>query len=69
HTHGGQIVFNLKKPYLPFKDKFSKKFPKGFYQPGESGLDFPIYVSSGIGCVWLPIRLNSPSEAVLIELL
>lgn len=69
HTHGGQIVFTPKKPFLPFKDEYSKKFAKGFYEKKESGFDFPFYVSSGIGCVWLPIRFNSPSEVVFIELI
>lgn len=69
HTHGGQIVFNAKKPFLPFKDEYSKKFPKGVYEKKESGFDFPFYVSSGIGCVWLPIRFNCPSEAVLIDII
>jgi len=69
HTHGGQIVFNTQKPFLPFKDRYSKKFPRGVYEEKESGFNFPFYVSSGIGCVWLPIRFNSPSEVVLIELI
>lgn len=66
HTHGGQIVFNQKKPFLPFKDKYSKKFPRGLFNDNE--FDFPFYVSSGIGFVWLPVRFNCPSEIVLIEL-
>lgn len=67
HTHGGQIAFNTRKPFLPFKDQYSKKFPKGFWEMKQSGYDFPFYVSSGIGCVWLPVRLNSPSEVLIID--
>ncbi len=68
HTHGGQIAFPPKKPFIPFKDKYSQKFPKGFFEKNINGYDFPFYVSSGIGCVWLPLRLNSPSEIVFVEL-
>ncbi len=65
HTHGGQIVFNKKKPFLPFKDKYSKEFPSGYFE--KNRFLFPFYVSRGVGFVWLPIRFLSPSEVVFID--
>jgi predicted MPP superfamily phosphohydrolase len=65
HTHGGQIIFNKKNPFLPFKDKYSKEFPCGYFE--KSRFSFPFYVSRGIGFVWIPARFLSSSEVVFID--
>lgn len=65
HTHGGQIVLSKKRRILPFKDEISKKYPYGFYILDGS---FSFYVSSGVGVVWLPFRLNCDPEIVFFDL-
>jgi len=64
HTHGGQVVpvkfgdFNLS-----FAATVSK-YIEGHYKSGKSNM----YVSRGIGCVGLPIRINCPPEVTKIRL-
>jgi uncharacterized protein len=69
HTHAGQIAPPFGDPVLPFKDSFSKRFPYGFYEKGEKNEFLPMYVTSGVGCVWLPFRLFAGSEVAIITLL
>ena len=66
HTHAGQIAPPLGKPFLPFKDKYSKTFPYGLYDRKGRNRFLPVYVTSGIGCVWLPFRLFARPEVVFI---
>ncbi len=66
HTHGGQIAPPFGKPLLPFKDRYSKKFPYGLYDKKVDNGIPPMYVTSGIGCVWLPVRTFSRPEVVLL---
>jgi uncharacterized protein len=68
HTHAGQIAPPFGNPVLPFKDKYSKMFPYGFYGKGEKNEFLPLYVTSGLGCVWLPFRIFARSEVVIITL-
>jgi uncharacterized protein len=68
HTHAGQIKAPCVPPLLPFKDSFSKRFPYGYYEKGEKNEFLPMYVTSGIGCVWLPVRLFAKPEVVMITL-
>lgn len=65
HTHGGQIQvpFNiefrlLKKDILPKKRIFYGK-----HVVNKNN----IYISSGIGCTFLPMRLKSTAEIVIFE--
>jgi uncharacterized protein len=55
HTHGGQIRLPFYTPVLP---RGSGRFVAGWYRdtPG------PLYVSRGIGTVFLPARLFCPPE-------
>ena len=69
HTHAGQIAPPFGKPILPFKDRYSKKFPYGLYDKGEENSFLPMYVTSGIGCVWLPLRAFARPEVVLLTFL
>jgi hypothetical protein len=61
HTHGGQICPLGQTLVLP---TLGKKYPHGeFFRPGNRTL----IVSSGIGCVALPLRLNCPPEIIRLE--
>jgi len=66
HTHAGQVAPPVGKPVLPFKDRFSRMFPYGLYEKGEEDGLPPFYVTSGVGCVWLPFRIFARPEVVLI---
>ena len=60
HTHGGQIV-------LPgIGAVAARKFPVTA-GTGRMG-DTPIFVSRGIGTVYVPVRINCPPEVALVTL-
>ena len=64
HTHGGQVVpLKLGEFNLSFAAAVSK-YIEGHYKTGLSNM----YVSRGIGCVGLPIRINCPPEITKIKL-
>lgn len=63
HTHGGQIrlpgvgaVYN--------SARCSRQYIRGAWQSGA----MRGYTTSGLGCVYAPVRLNCPPEAALITL-
>ena len=60
HTHGGQIV-------LPGLGAIAaRKFP---VQAGQARMgDTALFVSRGVGTVYLPVRINCPPEVALITL-
>ncbi|HWA07868.1 MAG TPA: metallophosphoesterase [Opitutaceae bacterium] len=61
HTHGGQICPFGRAWVLP---TLGRKYVRGkFSRPGNRTL----IVSSGIGCVATPVRLNCPPEIVRLE--
>lgn len=65
HTHGGQVVpLKLGNFNLSFAAAVSK-YIEGHYKTGKSNM----YVSRGIGCVGLPIRINCPPEVTKIRLI
>jgi predicted MPP superfamily phosphohydrolase len=60
HTHGGQVV-------IPGFGAVAKaRFPslEGLGRKGETS----IFVSRGIGTVYVPIRINCPPEVALVTL-
>ncbi len=64
HTHGGQVV---PVKFGNFNMSFAatvSKYIEGLYTIGKSKM----YVSRGIGCVGLPIRINCPPEVTKITL-
>jgi hypothetical protein len=61
HTHGGQIRLPFYTPYLPAG---SGRFMAGWYHDTFA----PLYVSRGIGTVFVPARLFSPPELPLFTL-
>jgi predicted MPP superfamily phosphohydrolase len=64
HTHGGQVVpFKFEQINISFAALVSK-YIEGLYKIGKANM----YVSRGIGCVGLPIRLNCPPEITKITL-
>jgi uncharacterized protein len=66
HLHGGQI-------WLPFQLEFhvlrGEKLPrKGYVRGLFSWQGLPAYISRGLGCVLLPLRLFSRPELTIIDL-
>jgi predicted MPP superfamily phosphohydrolase len=60
HTHGGQVVLPLAGAVA------ASKFPvvSGFAREGHTS----IFVSRGVGTVYVPIRLNCPPEVAVLTL-
>ncbi len=62
HSHGGQIRLPLLgAPYLP---ALARKYPWGLRQVGSMTL----YTNSGIGTLYVPVRLDSPPEITFLTL-
>ena len=61
HTHGGQIRLPFFTPYVP---PGSGRFVAGWYHDTFA----PLYVSRGIGTVFLPVRLFCPPEVPVFTL-
>lgn len=66
HTHGGQIrtPFNLEFMLLK-KDKLPKQ---GYFYGSHNYKGYPLYITSGLGCSWIPIRWGSNGEIVIFHL-
>jgi predicted MPP superfamily phosphohydrolase len=63
HTHGGQVVLPLiGAPFLP--SSFGQKYRAGLVADG----DRRTFVSQGLGCFFVPVRLGAPSEVNLLTL-
>jgi predicted MPP superfamily phosphohydrolase len=63
HTHGGQILL----PWIGAPGELVKGrllCPRGLCELGGT----PVYVTSGVGTSWLPMRIGVPPEMVLITL-
>ena len=62
HTHGGQIrIPGL--PTLYNVSRYGEQFQQGFVQGNVPG-----FVSRGLGCGGIPLRLFAPAELVVLEL-
>jgi uncharacterized protein len=65
HTHGGQIALPGGYPVILPKGEGCRKWPQGRFTCGNT----EIIVSRGLGGTELPIRLFSPPEVIIIDLL
>jgi predicted MPP superfamily phosphohydrolase len=62
HTHGGQVLVpGLPPLYMP---RGCKPYVSGWYERGSTRM----YVSRGIGCPSLPVRIACPPELAMFEL-
>jgi len=61
HSHGGQIRIGS----LRLKNNGSKAYDKGFYELPEGG---KLYVNSGLGQTFLPMRIGVPPEIVFYHI-
>ena len=64
HTHGGQIVFAKFGGLNLSMATFVSDYLDGLYKNGNSSM----YVSRGIGTVFLPLRLNCRPEITILTL-
>jgi predicted MPP superfamily phosphohydrolase len=62
HTHGGQVVFPGGAPFVP--SRYGQKYLHGVCH----GPQTTVYVSRGLGCTSIPIRLGSRPELTLVTL-
>jgi predicted MPP superfamily phosphohydrolase len=65
HTHGGQIVLAKFGNINLSMAAAVSNYISGLYKEGNSQM----YVSRGVGCVGMPIRLNCPPEITQITLI
>ena len=61
HTHGGQVRWLGR--YLVRDSSFGVSHPHGLYNHGQA----QIYVTNGVGTVYLPVRILCPPEVALLE--
>jgi predicted MPP superfamily phosphohydrolase len=61
HTHGGQVVLPVLGPIA------AEKFPV-VYGAARQG-DTTLFVSRGLGTVYVPVRVNCPPEVALLTLI
>jgi len=65
HTHGGQIALTDGTPIVSAGGPLSRSHSRGrFPLPGNG----PLFVSRGIGCSNLPLRINADPELVMLTL-
>jgi len=66
HTHGGQIALRDGTQLVTAGGPLSRTYGRGrFAIPGNG----PLLVSRGIGCTYLPVRINSDPELIICTLL
>jgi len=65
HTHGGQVTFASGTPIITAGGPLARQYSRGRFEiPGKG----PLFVSRGVGCSTLPVRLNSDPELLLCTL-
>lgn len=63
HTHGGQVTLEYVHPSIS-PSRLITRYVKGWFQkPGSQ-----LYVNSGIGTMFVPIRVGAPPEITVFEL-
>ena len=60
HTHGGQVVLPVLGPVA------AEKFPVVYGTAREAGTT--LFVSRGLGTVYVPVRVNCPPEVAVLTL-
>jgi len=63
HTHSGQVATRRGAIFVP-AGTLSRRFNSGFYRT-DAG---EVFVSSGIGAVGVPIRINAPPDLLCLNL-
>jgi predicted MPP superfamily phosphohydrolase len=66
HTHGGQIALRDGTQLVTAGGPLSRTYGRGrFSIPGNG----PLLVSRGVGCTYIPVRINSEPELMICTLL
>jgi predicted MPP superfamily phosphohydrolase len=66
HTHGGQIALRDGTQLVTAGGPLSRTYGRGrFAIPGNG----PLLVSRGVGCTYIPVRINSEPELMICTLL
>lgn len=65
HTHGGQIARQNGAPLFRPSGPYSRKYNYGRYDIAGNG---PLFVSRGVGCSAIPLRLNADPELLICTL-
>src|SRR5207253_2925325 len=65
HTHGGQVVLPLLgRPALYAASRYGQSYGRGvIHEEGKT-----MFVTTGIGTSWLPLRFGVPPEVSLLTL-
>jgi predicted MPP superfamily phosphohydrolase len=65
HTHGGQVVRRNGAPYKQPSGPYSRQYHHGRFEIEGNG---PLFVSRGIGCAGVPLRVHADPELVICTL-
>ena len=65
HTHGGQVALPDGTPIGTAGGPLSRAYSRGRFEIDGHG---PLIVGRGVGCINLPIRINSDPELVICTL-
>jgi len=65
HTHGGQVTFASGTPIITAGGPLARQYSRGRFEIPAKGT---LFVSRGVGCSTLPVRLNSDPELLLCTL-
>jgi predicted MPP superfamily phosphohydrolase len=65
HTHGGQIARREGAPLFRPSGPYSRRYTYGRFDIPENG---PLFVSRGVGCAGIPLRLNADPELLICTL-
>jgi predicted MPP superfamily phosphohydrolase len=65
HTHGGQIARQGGAPLFRPSGPYSRRYSFGRFDFPDNG---PLFVSRGVGCAGVPLRLNADPELLICTL-
>jgi predicted MPP superfamily phosphohydrolase len=65
HTHGGQIVRSNGAPLKRPSGPYSREYTHGRFEIPDKG---PLFVSRGIGCAGIPLRVRANPELLICTL-